>query len=305
MTLKTESKLEKSFVRGKFVVTAEIEPPKHADASIIVEKVKVIREYCDAINITDNQTAIVRMSSIAAGLHVLNSGAEPIIQMTARDRNRLAMQSDFLGAYGNGIRNVLCLSGDHQAFGNHPTAKGVYDIDSIQMVNMLKKMRDEKKFLNGEKIEGLVPRFFIGAVENPFADPIEMRILRLQKKIEAGADFIQTQCIFCLDRFERWMELIRGKCLHKRVYIMAGVMPLKSLRMIEYLQQNVPGMVVPDELTERMKLATEPRQEGADICVEQIKRLQGIEGVAGIHIMSVGQEALITEIIKKAGIYSK
>lgn len=302
--LTTESKLEKLLSEGKFVVTAEIGPPKHASAEGIRHHAELLKDYVDAVNITDNQTAVVRLSSIAAAVHCLQKGVEPIIQMTVRDRNRIALQSDLLGAYSLGIRNVLCLSGDHQSFGNHPTARNVFDIDSVQLIATVKMMRDEKKFLCGEEIKEHEPRFFIGAVANPFADPFEFRVLRLEKKINAGAQFIQTQCIFDLDRFERWMAMVRERGLHKRVAILAGVTPLKSAGAARYMQ-SVPGMIVPDAIVERMKKAADPKAEGVEICVEQIKRLRSIEGVAGIHIMAVMWEEIVPTIVEKAGLRSR
>jgi len=225
--------------------------------------------------------------------------------MTVRDRNRIGIQSDLLGAYSLGVKNVLCLSGDHQSFGNHPTSKNVHDLDSIQLVKALKDMRDEKKFICGEEIKEHEPRFFIGAVANPFGDPFEYRVMRLEKKINAGADFIQTQCIFDMDRFERWMEQVRERGLHKKAKIVAGLMPLKSHKAAKYMQKFVSGMVVPDEIIERMEKAEDKKAEGVELCVEQIKHLQQIEGVAGVHIMAVNWEEIIPTIVEKAGLYPR
>ncbi|TDA64525.1 MAG: methylenetetrahydrofolate reductase [Clostridia bacterium] len=302
---KTESKLERLLNEGRFVVTGEIGPPKHAGGDGIKHHVELLKNHVDAMNLTDNQTAIVRLSSIAAAAHVLAAGGEPVIQMTVRDRNRIALQSDLLGAYSLGVRNVLCLSGDHQSFGNHPTAKNVYDIDSIQLVQTVKGLRDEKKFLCGEEIKEHEPRFFIGAVANPFGDPFAYRVLRLEKKVNAGADFIQTQAIFDMDRFEKFMAMVRERGLHKRVKILAGVMPLKSVGAARYMQKSVSGMIVPDPIIDRMKGAGDPKAEGVEICVEQIKHLQTIEGVAGVHIMAVMWEDIIPTIVEKAGLYPR
>ncbi|PRR74006.1 methylenetetrahydrofolate reductase [Neomoorella humiferrea] len=303
--MKTESKLERLLSQGHFVVSGEIGPPKHANPEGIKKHAALLKDYVDAMNLTDNQTAIVRLSSIAAGVHVLASGGEPIIQMTVRDRNRIALQSDLLGAYSLGMRNVLCLSGDHQSFGNHPTAKNVHDIDSIQLIKIVKDLRDEKKFACGEELKGNEPRFFIGAAANPFADPFEFRVLRLEKKINAGADFIQTQCIFDMERFEKFMAMVRERGLHKRAYIIAGVMPLKSAKAARYMQQSVAGMIVPEEIVSRMEKAADPKAEGVAICVEQIKHLRNIEGVAGVHIMAVMWEDIIPTIVKEAGLYPR
>ncbi|MBF7084636.1 methylenetetrahydrofolate reductase [Desulfallas sp. Bu1-1] len=304
--MKTESKLQKLLDSGHFAVTAEIGPPKHASAEGIRHHAQMMKDYVDATNITDNQTAIVRLSSIAAGVHVLDCGIEPIVQMTCRDRNRIAMQSDLLGAYSLGMRNVLCLSGDHQKFGNHPTAKNVYDIDSMQLIYYLRRMRDEKLFFSGEEIKEHEPRFFIGAVANPFADPFEFRVARLEKKVEAGAQFIQTQCIFDMERFERFMEMVRERGIHERVHILAGVTPMKSWRAAKYIQNNVSGMIVPDELVERLKNAEDPKREGVEICIEQIKYIkENIKGVHGVHIMAIAWEEVVPEIVERSGLYPR
>lgn len=302
--LTTDSKLEKMFASGKFVVTSEIGPIKGASAQNIVEHTTESKEYCDGFNLTDNQSAIVRLSSIAAGVHVLQHGGTPIIQMTCRDRNRIALQSDLLGAYSLGMRDVLCLSGDHQSFGNHPTAKNVFDIDSIQLIALVKKMRDEKKMLNGDDMK-IEPRFYIGAVESPFGDPIELRIIRLAKKVQAGAQFIQTQAIFDVEKFIYWMDLVRQAGIHEQVNIMAGVLPVKSARALQYMKKNVAGMSIPDELIERMTKAENPQAEGINITVELIQQLQQIPGVKGIHIMPVGWEAVLPEIIKRTGLFPR
>ncbi|MBM7855631.1 methylenetetrahydrofolate reductase (NADPH) [Desulfohalotomaculum tongense] len=300
--MKSGSNLEKVLSQGRFAVTAEIGPPKHASAEGIINTAKILKGYVDAVNITDNQTAIVRLSSIAAGVHLYNAGVEPVIQVTCRDRNRIAMQSDLLGAYSLGMRNVLCLSGDHQKFGNHPQAKNVYDIDSIQLINMVRGMRDDKKFQCGEEIKQHEPRYFIGAVANPFADPFEYRVMRLEKKINAGADFIQTQSIFDMQRFEKFMDMVRRRGLHKKVHIIAGVTPLKSARAAKFIQQRVAGMLVPDEIIERMEKAEDQKAEGIKICIEQVQHLKTIEGVAGIHIMAINWEDVVPEIVEKAGL---
>jgi methylenetetrahydrofolate reductase (NADPH) len=299
--LTTESKLEKLFAKGEFVVTSELGPQKGASGENIVKATAANKQYCDGFNLTDNQTAIVRLSSIAAAVHVLSQGGNPIIQMTCRDRNRLAIQSDLLGAYSLGVRNVLCLSGDHQCFGNHPTAKNVYDIDSIQLIAMVKKMRDEKRMLSGDEMK-IEPRFYIGAVESPFGDPIELRLMRLAKKVQAGAQFIQTQAIFDVEKFAFWMELVRKAGIDTRVNIMAGVLPVKSLKAIKYMKENVAGMSIPESLVERMSKAENPQAEGIAIAVELIKELRQVPGVKGIHIMPVGWEAALPDIVSQAGL---
>jgi methylenetetrahydrofolate reductase (NADPH) len=305
---KSGSNLEKILERGDFAVTAELGPPKSADMDVIQRKIELLRGCVDAVNITDNQTAIVRVSSIATGKLVLDSGIEPIIQMTCRDRNKLAIQSDILGAYLLGVRNILCLTGDHQCFGNHPTAKHVFDLDSIQLIQMVKNMRDEKVFACGEEIknskkaEAKEPRMFIGGAANPFADPFEFRVIRLEKKVNAGVDFIQTQCIYDMDRFEKWMEQVRQRGLHKKCKILAGVTPLRSAGMARYMRDEVAGVIVPDRIVDRISKAEDPRTEGVTICVEQIQRLKKIEGVAGIHIMAIEWEQRVPEIVQRAGL---
>jgi len=304
--MKSDSNLENLLQNGKFVVTAELGPPKAADLDVISKKAELLRGVVDAVNITDNQTAIVRVSSIAVGKLALDMGLEPIIQTTCRDRNRLAIQSDILGAYLLGIRNILCLSGDHQCFGNHPTAKNVFDFDSIQLIQMVKDMRDEGIFACGEEIknskeaEVKQPKMFIGGAANPFADPFEFRVVRLEKKINAGVDFIQTQCIYDMDRFESWMEQVRSRELHNKCKILAGVTPLKSPGMARYMRDKVAGVTVPDYYIERMAGAKDPKAEGVNICVEQINRLRKTEGVAGVHIMAIEWEQIVPEIVEKA-----
>ncbi len=300
------SKLQQVLDSGQFAVTAEIGPPKHSSPEGIRHHAEMMRDYVDATNITDNQTAIVRMSSIAAGKHVLDCGIEPIVQMTCRDRNRIAMQSDLLGAYSLGMRNVLCLSGDHQKFGNHPTAKNVYDVDSMQLIDNLRRMRDDKVFFCGEAFKEAEPQFFIGAVANPFADPFEFRVDRLEKKVNAGAQFIQTQCVFDMERFERFMEMVRERGLDERVHILAGVTPMKSWKAASYMQKNVSGMIVPDDMVERLKNAEDPKREGLDLCIEQIKYIkENIKGVHGVHIMAIAWEEGVPEIVEKSGLYPR
>lgn len=300
------SKLHKILDSGQFAVTAEIGPPKHASAHGVRHHAQMLKEHVDATNITDCQTAIVRMSSIAAGVHILDCGIEPIVQMTCRDRNRIAMQSDLMGAYSLGMRNVLCLSGDHQKFGNHPTSKNVYDVDSMQLIQLLRRMRDEKKFFSGEEIKEHEPRFFIGAVANPFADPFEFRVDRLEKKVEAGAEFIQTQCIFDMERFERFMEMVRERGIDQRVHILAGITPLKGWRAAKYLQTGVSGMLVPDSLVERLKNAEDPKREGVEVAIEQIKYIkEKVKGVHGVHIMAIAWEEVVPEIVERTGLFPR
>ena len=298
---KSGSNLEKLLKRGEFVVTSELGPPRGASREVVEKKAEILKGYADAFNLTDCQTAMVRLSSIAAGTILVNMGMEPIIQMTCRDRNRIAIQSDILGAAALGMKNLLCLTGDHQCFGDHPDAKGVFDIDSIQLLDIVRQMRDEKKFQSGEDIKP-EPRLFLGAAENPFADPFKYRAIRLAKKIRAGTDFIQTQIIYNIEKFEEWMGLVRDMGLHKKVFILAGVTPIRSLGMAKYMKKNVPGMDVPDEIIKRLEGAEKKKAEGINICLDIIERVRKIEGVAGVHIMAIEWEDIVPEIVERAGL---
>ncbi|HVO37760.1 MAG TPA: methylenetetrahydrofolate reductase [Spirochaetia bacterium] len=310
-SLKSGSRLEKILARGHFAVTAELGPPKSADASVISRKAKLLAGFIDAANITDNQTAIVRMSSIAAGLLALKEGIEPIIQVTCRDRNRIAIQSDVLGASALGLRNILCLTGDHQKFGNHPGSKNVFDMDSVQLIGMLACMRDQKTFACGEEIRNskkapiVEPRILIGGAENPFGDPLELRAVRVAKKVEAGMDFLQTQCIYDIERFEEFMRQVRARGLHEKVKILAGVTPLKSAGMAKYMRDSVAGLSVPEAIIQRLERAADKPAEGIRICIEQIERLRRIPGVAGVHIMAIEWEEKVGEIVKGAGLWPR
>jgi len=299
--MKAGSNLEKILEGGYFAVTAEVGPPKGALATVIKRKGELLKFHCDALNVTDNQTAIVRMSSWSGCVLLKELGIDPVMQMVVRDRNRIAIQSDILGAVALGIRNVLCLSGDHQKFGNHPTAKGVYDIDSIQLIQTFKAMRDERKFLCGEEISGELP-LFIGAVENPFADPFEYRVQRLAKKVRAGADFIQTQAVFDVSKFIKWIEMVRDQGLDKQVHILAGIIPIKSVGMARYMRDNVSGISVPDEIVTRMEESKESKEEGVKIALEIIEQLKEIDGIHGIHIMAVAWEDIVPNIVERAGL---
>jgi methylenetetrahydrofolate reductase (NADPH) len=301
--LKAGTNLEKLLCAGEFVATGEIGPPKSCDGKVVTHAGEMLRNYADAFNLTDNQTAIVRMSSIAAGKLLVDMDVEPIIQMTCRDRNRIGLQSDALGAAALGIKNVLCLSGDHQRFGNHPMAKNVWDMDAITLIQTLDGMR-KGYFQNGEEIKKCdPPQFFIGCAANPFADPFEFRVTRLEKKVDAGADFVQTQCILDMERFERWMELVRERGLHERCFITAGLMPIKSPKGARYMQKNVAGMMVSDEICERLEKAEDAKAEGVQLVVDQINYIRNnIKGVAGVHIMAVAWEEIIPTIMEKAGL---
>lgn len=298
------SVLQELLARGTFVVTAEIGPPKGTDRGSIEKKCAQLRGFVDAVNVTDNQTAIVRLSSFASCLIVREMGLEPVMQLACRDRNRIALQSDFLGACALGIENFLCITGDHQSLGNHPEARSVFDVDSVQLLAIFRRIRDEGVFANGEKVKGEV-RAFLGAGENPFADPLEFRVFRLAKKVEAGAQFIQTQAVFDLEAFSRWMEEVRRLQLHEKVSILAGVIPLKSLQALRYMQEEVPGMVIPPWIEERMRKAQDPKEEGVRIAVETIEALRRIEGVRGVHIMAVAWESIVPDIVRASGLFPR
>ncbi len=303
MSTKTPSKLEKILASGHLAVTAECGPPRGSDLEVLTQKANFIKDYVDAVNVTDNQTAVTRLCSLASCIHLKQMGLEPVLQMVTRDRNRIALQSDILGAAAFDIYNILCLSGDHQSFGDNPTAQNVYDLDSMQLIQTVRRMRDEGKFLGGADIKR-APKLFVGAAANPFADPFEIRVMRLAKKVKAGAEFIQTQCVFNVDKFEKWMEGIREMGLHKKVYILAGITPFKSAGMARYMKNNVPGMDIPDELVKRMAGVPKGKQaeEGIKIAVETIERLKEVKGVAGFHIMAIEWEEKVPEIVEKAGL---
>ncbi|MCB2216521.1 methylenetetrahydrofolate reductase [Desulfofustis glycolicus] len=301
--MKSGSNLERVLAAGQFAVTAECGPPRGADPEKVLKKAEFVKGNVDACNVTDNQTSVVRMSSLAGCLLVRQSGTEPLLQMVVRDRNRIALQSDLLGASALGVRNLLCLSGDHQKFGDDPQAKNVFDIDSIQLIHLVKTMRDDGVFPSGEKLDG-APKFFIGCAVNPFADPFEIRVPRFKLKADAGADFVQTQCIYNMDTFTRYMEEAKKMGLHERVKILAGVTPLKSVGMAKFMNKMVAGIDIPEPVIKR--LADEPKEKqaakGIEMCIEQIQQLKEMEGIAGVHVMAIEWEEKLNEIIGGAGL---
>jgi methylenetetrahydrofolate reductase (NADPH) len=298
-----ESRLKKILSMGLFAVTAECGPPKGADPEVIRKKGLLLKGYVDSVNVTDNQTGVVRLSSLASCVILRQEGLDPVLQMVTRDRNRIALQSDVLGASALGVRNILCLSGDHQSLGNQPDAKGVFDLDSIQFLKVVREMRDRGVILGGEELSSQ-PDLFIGAVENPFGDPRSYRVARLAKKVRAGAEFIQTQCVYNLARFREFMKEVTDKGLDGKVAVLAGVTPLKSARMAEYMAAKVAGMDIPEEVIGRMKGTPAGRQraEGIKIAVETIAALKEIKGVRGIHIMAIEWEEAVPELSEKAGL---
>jgi 5,10-methylenetetrahydrofolate reductase len=299
------SNLEKCLSEGRFVITAEIGPPKGSDARKIREKATLVKDCADAFNVTDNQTAVVRMSSLAGSVILLQMNMEPIMQMTCRDRNRIGLQSDVLGAAALGIRNILCLTGDHQSFGNHPTAKGVFDIDSIQLLKIIKNMRDEGIFQSGDPLLAERPCVFLGAAANPYADPFEIQVDRLLKKIDVGAEFIQTQSVYNVEKFSSWMDDVRSQGLDKKVHILAGVTPLKSVKMAERMKFHVPGTDVPDTIYQRIIHASDPAKEGYAIALETIRELKTFSGIHGIHITALFWEEIIPTLVRDAGLKTR
>jgi methylenetetrahydrofolate reductase (NADPH) len=301
------SNLEKVLKSGGFAVTSECGPPRGADAEAVKRKANILKGYVDSINITDNQTSVVRMSSAASCFILKGLGFDPILQMVVRDRNRIALQSDILGAAAVGVSNILCLTGDHQTFGDHPTAKNVFDIDSMQLIAAVKQLRDEGKFIGGDELKAARPDMFIGCAENPFGDPFEIRAMRLAKKAAAGAQFVQTQCIFNVPKFEKWMEMVRDLGVHEKIYILAGITPFKSIGMARYMQKSVPGMDVPEEMIDRIKGVPKEKvaEEGIKIAVETVERVRQIKGVAGVHIMAIEWEEKVPEIVQAAKLYPR
>ncbi len=301
--MKSGSNLEKVLAAGHFAVTAECGPPRGADPEVVRRKAAYVKGNIDACNVTDNQTSVVRMSSIAGCMILKEMGIEPLLQMVVRDRNRIALQSDLLGASALGVRNLLCLSGDHQKFGDDPQAKNVFDIDSMQLIHLTRTMRDDGVFPSGQKLDG-APKFFIGCAVNPFADPFEIRVPRLKMKINAGADFVQTQCIYNMEKFKVYMEDAMRQGLHEKVKILAGVTPLKSAGMAKFMKKMVAGMDIPDAVIKR--IADEPKEKqaakGIEMCIELIHELKEMEGIAGVHVMAIEWEEKLNEIIGGAGL---
>lgn len=292
--------LQEKIAQHRFVVCAEIAPPQGCDGNAIREKVKCLHGCVDAVNITDNQTAIVRLSSMAAAKIILDEGMEPIMQMTCRDRNRLAIQSDLLGAAALGIRNLLCVTGDHQSIGDQPEARGVFDLDSIQLIAAVATM-NSGFLLSGTELTG-PPAYFIGAAANPCAEPMEMRLIRLDKKIRAGARFIQTQPVFDLERFSLWLERVAAMGLHEHAAILPGIMPVRSAKTLLWMKKNVPGMRIHPDCIRRLSVARNPEEEGLRLAVETIDALKGMQGVRGIHIMPARWENITPTLVKEANL---
>ncbi len=298
------SNLEAVLENGHFAVCGEMSPPQGADKAPILKKCSYFKGIVDAVNLTDNQTAIVRMSSLMSSIYALEGGVEPVMQLTCRDRNRLAQQSEVLSASSAGVKNLLCLTGDYQTFGNNPDAKGVFDLDSVQLLRMVDQM-NKGKFLSGDEIKP-PPDMFIGGAANPFAEPMDLRVLRLAKKIASGARFIQTQPVFDVPRFEKWLSMVRAEGYEKMVYILAGVMPVRSVKALLHMRDNVPGSLIAEEYIKRMDAVKESKEESAEtgvaMAVEIIKQLKEMPGVAGVHLMPVMWESITPRIVEEAGL---
>lgn len=306
MNNSTSSRLAKVLQAGHLAVTSECGPPRSCDGAVVEQKAKLIKDHVDAVNVTDNQTAVVRLCSLASCIRIKQMGLEPVLQMVTRDRNRIAIQSDLLGAASFGINTMLCLTGDHQHFGDHANAVNVFDLDSTQLIQTVKLMRDQGRLLGGFELPKH-PEMFIGAAANPFGDPFEIRVSRLAKKVAAGAQFIQTQCIYNMEKFKLWMKMLVDRGLHEKVAILAGMTPMKTVGMAKYMKNRVPGIDVPDQIVKRMAGVPKDKQaeEGIKLCVEQIQELKEVEGVRGFHIMAIEWEQKVPEIVERAGLYPR
>jgi methylenetetrahydrofolate reductase (NADPH) len=297
--------LRERLASGSFAVTAEISPPRGASTDPITKTATLLRGWVDAVNVTDNQGSNVRLASWAGSLAVLAAGLEPVMQMTCRDRNRIALQSDLLGASALGIRSILVMTGDHPKFGDHPGAKPVFDLDSVQLLWTLRTMRDQAVLLSGRALDPAPSaECFLGAVENPFAPPVEFRADRLGKKVEAGAQFVQTQFVFDVPAFGRWMAQVRDLGLPERCAILAGVGAVRSLRALDYMREKVPGVYVPDEVYRRLRAVPADRTaaEGVRLAAEIVEQVRGIPGVAGVHLLVAGNEQAVPGILDGAGL---
>lgn len=293
--------LEKLLRQGIFTVTAELSPPDSADPEEVFERARIFDGYVDAINATDGSGANCHMSSVAVCALLRSVGYSAVMQVSCRDRNRISIQGDVLGAAAIGVASILCLTGDGVQAGDHPQAKPVFDLESITLLSMLRKMRDESRFQSGRRIT-TPPRIFLGAAANPFRPPYDFRPLRLAKKIEAGAQFFQTQYCFDVDRLEQFMSAVRGMGLDEKAFILVGVGPLASARAAEWIRTHVPGVHIPDRTIERLAKSENQKQEGKKICIELIQQIREIKGVSGVHVMAYRQEEMVAEIIQQSGV---
>ena len=294
-------RLERVLRAGAFAVTAEIAPPDSADPNEVYERASLFDGYVDAINATDGSGANCHMSSVGMCALLTRRGYAMVLQVSARDRNRIAIQGDVLGAAAMGVYNILCLTGDGVDVGDHPEAKPVFDVDCMSMLSMVRGMRDDAQFLSGRKLTS-PPNVFLGAAANPFAPPFDYRPLRLEKKVAAGAQFVQTQYCYDMDMFRNYMAAVRDAGTHEKVFILAGVGPLASARSAEWIRSNVPGIHIPDSVIRRLSGADDQKEEGVRLCVDMINELREIEGVHGIHIMAFRQEHRVGEIVERSGV---
>jgi methylenetetrahydrofolate reductase (NADPH) len=298
---RTHSNLQAVLESGQFAVTCELGPPRVPDAADVLEKASLLRGYVDAASCTDNQGAVLKMANWGAAVLCRQVGLEPIMQLSCRDRNRLAIQSDVIAAHAFGVRNFMSISGDSLVLGDHPMAKPVFDLQGVQLVRLLKRIRDEGRTGAGDQIDADFG-CFIGGAANPFAPPYGWRPLRFLKKAEAGQQFALTQMIFNVDRFSEWMSRVCDEGLHERIHVIAGVGPLKSVRMAEFMKFKIAGMEVPDNILDRMRAAAKPRREGINICLEIIEQVREISGVHGVHIMAIDWEKVVPRIVERSGL---
>ncbi|MCP5157441.1 MAG: methylenetetrahydrofolate reductase [Ectothiorhodospiraceae bacterium] len=297
----SRGRLERLLRAGEFVVTAELSPPDSADPEEVHARARVFDGFVDAINATDGSGAHCHMSSVAVCALLARRGYAMVMQVSCRDRNRIAIQGDLLGGAALGVANVLCLTGDGVQVGDHPMAKPVFDLDSISLLATARTLRDERRFQSGRAIS-VPPQIFIGAADNPFAPPLAHRVDRLEKKIAAGAQFVQTQWCFDVPRLEAYMREVRARELHRRCHVLVGVGPLVSARAGQWIRDNVPGVHIPDAVLERLARSTRPRLEGRRMCMETVQRVRDIEGVAGVHMMAYRQEEAVAEIIDASAV---
>jgi len=300
--MKSGSRLERTLRAGHFAVTAEVLPPDGVDPQAVLDNAALFGHAVDAINATDASGAHAHMSNVAVAATLRTAGYDVVAQLSCRDRNRIALQSELLGMAAFGLQNVLCLTGDGVGTGDHPEAKPVFDLDSITLLRTAKILRDQGHFLSGRPIDP-APKFFLGGASNPFVPPFDFRPLRLKKKVEAGADFVQTQFCFDVPRLREFMTQVVDMGLHERVFILIGVGPLRSARVAEWMRNNVPGVAIPDEVIRRLKGAgKKSRTEGRRICIETIQQIREIGGVSGVHVMAYRQEEAVPEILDSVGL---
>ena len=294
-------RLERVLRSGRFAVTAELNPPDSADPEDTFRQALVLSKACDAINATDASGANCHMSSMGICALLTRAGYSPVFQISCRDRNRIAIQGDVLGAAAMGVHSILCLTGDHVTTGDQPGARPVFDLDSTTLLNTIRRMRDDGRFLSGRRIT-TPPAVFLGAAANPFAPPFDCRPLRLAKKIEAGAQFVQTQYCYDVPMLERYMDVVRDLGLHEKCFILVGVGPLASAKAARWIRANVPGVHIPDAVIDRLAGAEDPKREGRQICIDLIRQIREVAGVSGIHVMAYRQEHLVTDIIMDSGV---